>query len=684
MIVSWDWLTEYVDLTMSHDELVDKLTMSGLNHEGSEAFVEGDTSIDLEVTSNRPDCLGHIGVAREIAVLYDQELRIPETPLAPTGPPISDAFEVELDCDDLCYRFTARIIRGVKIGPSPDWLVKRLQAVFKNYKSINNVADITNYVMMECGQPLHAFDLSEINGNKIVVRRARKDEEFEAINHQTYKLDENMCVIANAESAMAIGGVMGGADSEVGEDTVDVLIEAAEFSQMSIRSTARALKLFSPASYRFERPIDPEGTLYASARCCQMIQELAGGELDEGIIDVGSTSYRGNEVTLRYEQLKRILGIEIPADQPPTILANLGCEVISSDEESVIVKPPTWRRDLTRECDLIEEVGRIYGFDKIPENADVPMAATVKRNEDRVAIKARAMMTGAGFDEAMTASVVVKEWSGLFSPWANHEPLGLIQPMLGVSHPKWLTSGGVEFLRQSVLPSLLESRRINEQRDGQESSLFEIAKVYLGTPSSLPKEPTKIAFVSSHDYHGVKGIVEALFREMNPKTRIEFDSCEESLFNSSKSAVVKLGGTTIGYIGEVSQSAKSTFDLRKDCSAAEIDMQALYDVAELIPLHKPFSDKPAITRDFNFIVNESVRWADLYNSVAASAGEFFESANFLEIFRNPEKDGPDKKRVLLSVVLRSQESTLTGEQAEEACQSIIATCKKDLSAELLG
>lgn len=683
MIVSWEWLSDYVDLDMSHDELVDKLTMSGLNHEESGEWVAGDTSIDLEVTSNRPDCLGHLGVAREIAVLFGKELKIPEPVLEEKGPAIEDSFSIDLQASDLCHRFTARIIRGVKIGPSPDWLVKRLQAVFKDYKPINNVADITNYVMMECGQPLHAFDLARIEGRQIIVRAAQPGEKFEAINHQTYELDGSMCVVADAERALGIGGVMGGADSEVSESTVDLLIEAAEFSPMSIRSTARALKLHSPASYRFERPIDPRGTEYASRRCCQMILELAGGELDRGVLDVGQTSFRETEITLRVDQVKRILGIEIPRDRIPEILQKIGCQIATS-EGVIKVVPPTWRRDLTREVDLIEEVGRIYGFDKIPENADVPMAATVKRNEDRVIHKARTLLTAAGFDEAMTASMVIHDWTSSFSPWSDAEPLEAIQPMLGVADKKWQDKGTVRYLRKSIVPSLLEGRRFNEHRGGIEANLFEIAKVYLPRKNGLPKEPTKLAFVTSRDYYQAKGIVEALFAEMNPATRIGFDRCDEPLLNPSRSGVVKLAGTIVGYVGEVASAAKETFELRKACSVAEIDMQALYDVAELIPLHQVVSDKPAVTRDFNFIVAESVLWADLYQTVADSAGEFLESADYVETFRNPEKDGADRKRVLLSVVLRARDETLSGEQADQACQAIIEACKQKLNAELVG
>lgn len=683
MIVSWNWLKDYVDLNMDHDELVERLTMSGLNHEGSKQIGD-DFAIDLEVTSNRPDCLGHLGVAREIAVLYQTELNIPTVELASSKDKIADSFKVELDCEDLCYRFTARLIRGVKVGPSPEWLVTRLQAVFPGYKSINNVADITNYVMMETGQPLHAFDYGKIKGGKIVVRSATKDEEFLAINHDRYRLDEGVCVIADSERPMAVGGVMGGADSEVSEQTVDILIEAAEFSPMSIRSTARQLNLHSPASHRFERPIDPTGTDYASQRCCQMILDLAGGELAGGIIDEGRSSFHAVEVTLRFRQLKRILGIEIPADVVPGILAALGCEIIKSDESVLTVIPPTWRRDLSRECDLIEEVGRIYGFDKIPETADVPMAATVKRNEDRVAIKIRSLMTAAGFDESMTASLVPEPWSVEFSPWTNQAPLVSSQPMLGVLEKASKDIGRVEFARRSLVPSLLESRRINEHRGGEEAELFEIAKVYLPNVDSLPSEPLKLSFVGSRDYYAMKGLVDALFVEMNPGTKLDYKLCEEKIMNRSRGSVVQLNGKTVGLVGEVSSYGQAKFQLRKACSVAELDVSALLMGAILVPQHEKISGQPPVTRDFNFVVDESLRWNDLSKSVSEAAGEIFESVEYVETFRNTAKDGPDKKRILLSVKFRSSSTTLTGEDADHACQSIIASCREKHDASLVS
>ena len=246
MLVSQDWLKEYVSLP-DHDELVDRLTMSGLNHEGTEA-VGGDQQIDLEVTSNRSDCLGHIGVAREVAVLFEKPLSIPDPQPVAKGKALGDEFGVEIQCPELCHRFTARLIRGVKIGPSPDWLVKRLEAI--GVASVNNVVDVSNYVMMECGQPLHAFDYDKLQGQKIVVREPTKDEKLVAIDHNTYDLEPGMCVIADGSTAVGLGGVMGGEATEVSDSSTNILVEAAYFEPMSIRATARKLKLHSDASYR--------------------------------------------------------------------------------------------------------------------------------------------------------------------------------------------------------------------------------------------------------------------------------------------------------------------------------------------------------------------------------------------------------------------------------------------------
>ena len=306
---------------MTHDDLVDRLTMSGLNHEGTEA-VDKDQAIDLEVTSNRVDCLGHIGVAREIAVLYEQPLKVPAAEIATNSQPVAGEVAVAIDAPEHCFRYTARLIKGVKIGPSPQWLQDRLTAI--GIGVVNNVVDVTNYVMMECGQPLHAFDYAKIADGKIIVRSAKQDEEFVAIDHKTYKLDNNMCVIADGNGPVAIAGVMGGAESEVSDATTDVLLEAAYFDQLSVRKTARKLKLFSPSSFRFERNIDSQNIDWASRRACELILEIAGGEVCDGLVDAGQQPTTPADVTLRYGQLERLLGIAIPVDFSKQCLESLG------------------------------------------------------------------------------------------------------------------------------------------------------------------------------------------------------------------------------------------------------------------------------------------------------------------------------------------------------------------------
>ncbi len=681
MIVSWNWLTEYVDLEMSHDDLVDRLTMSGLNHEGTED-VDGDQAIDLEVTSNRPDCLGHIGVAREIGVLYDTPLKMKEPQPVTGSVAVEDLCRVEIKSDK-CFRYTARVIQGVKIGPSPDWLRKRLTAI--GVEPVNNVVDATNYVMFEIGQPLHAFDFGKLDGGKIIVREAHKDEQFRAIDHKTYPLDPAMCMIADEKSAVAIGGVMGGADSEITDATTDVLIEAAWFDQLSVRKTARRLKLQSPSSFRFERNIDSQLLDWASRRCCEIILETAGGTLASGLIDVGQRPDNPPKVTLRYAQLKRILGIEIPSDTARKILADLGLGFESSDKESLTVSAPSWRKDLTREVDLIEEVGRIYGFDKVPDTAAVPMAASYRPKADRSLDRVRSVLLGAGFDEAMTPSLVPEVWSETFSPWTEHPPLKSSQPMLGVLEKASQNIGSVDLLRRSLVPSLLEARRINEFRSNTDIELFETAKVYLpvkGQP--IPNQPAKVSFVSGKSYAHVKGVVEAIVNAMSSSAKLAISNADYGLMDPDQSGQLTLDGKTLGFIGKASKSAKKLFRLRSDAVFAELDLGVLNDAMVTIVRHANQSSFPPISRDFNFVLENAVKWDAVEATVRKNGGDLLENVEYLETFRDENRDGKTKKRLLLTVTLRSADSTLTGEQADAVCKAIIDGCNKDHGATLLG
>lgn len=687
MIVSWNWLKEYLPLDMSPAEATERLMMSGLNHESTDE-VGSDLAIDLEVTSNRPDCLGHLGIAREIAVLFDKPLKIPAAQPKAVGGNVQNFARVRIDAPDLCPRYTARLVSGVKVGPSPSWLVDRLKTV--GQASVNNVVDITNYVLMECGQPLHAFDFRRLAGREIIVRRAREGETIEAIDHVVYKLEPEMCVIADSEAPVAIAGVMGGASTEISPKTTELLIEAAEFAPLSVRSTSRKLKLRSDSSYRFERGVDPAGVDWASRRCAELVLELCGGELCEGVIDIGRGVPEREPITLRFSQLQRILGIEVPAETAVKILRALGLELPkgsagaadrgeaaapkAAERESVTLVPPSWRRDLTREIDLIEEVARVYGYDKIPEDVAVPMAPSHRTDAERVIDKVRHVLTAAGFDEAMTTSVVPQTWADAFRAWTSEESLATFLPMLK----------GADRLRNSLVPSLLGARAHNESAQNEEIELFETAHLYLPQPGGLPSEPWALALTSGRDYYFVKGVLEQLLAVLGIASPLVAEAYQGPLLDEEKASRLTLDGEALGFLGEVSPAGRKQFNLRGATTVAEIDLGVLVKRAVLIPQHRSLSKFPPMTRDLNLIVDEAVHWADLAATVREAAGPLLESLRYQETYRDPAKDGPGKKRLLFTLTLRSSERTLTGEEADATRDAVVGACRAQHQATLLA
>jgi phenylalanyl-tRNA synthetase beta chain len=677
MLISWNWLKDYVPLAITADELAGRLMMAGLNLESKEPL-GNDLIIDLEVTSNRPDCLGHLGIAREAAVLCGVALKVPD-PAVPThdqaAARITDDLRnyasVEVHAPDLCPRYTARVIRGVKIKPSPSQMAVRLATI--GQAVINNVVDITNYVLMECGQPLHAFDFQKLAGRKIIVRRAAPKEPFQAIDHKTYTLDSDMCVIADGQRAVALGGVMGGADSEVSPTTTDVLIEAAQFAPLSIRSTARKLKLHSPSSYRFERGTDPEQVDWASRRCCELILKHAGGELIEGVIDVGQPVPPRQPITLRLAQLKRILGIEVPEETVRKILTALGCQEKSHDAAKVTTVAPSWRRDLAREIDLVEEVARIHGYDKIPEDARVPMAASHRTDNDRLLAKVRQVFTAGGLDEAMTPSVVPERWSSAFSPWTDAQPLVANTPLLE----------GADRLRRSLVPSLLDARRINESLNNPVIELFETARIYLPRPGELPIEQGTLAAVSGQGPLHLKGVVEAALEALHIDVPLAVAEFRHPLLAAGQSAELRLDGERLGFLGEVAAPALKSLGLRGSAAILELDLSALARRARLTTKYAEQSTFPTIVRDLNLIVDEAVRWADLAASARAAAGRDLERLEYLDTYRDAQKDGPGKKRLLLSLTLRPKDRTLTSQEADAVRDAVVAACASKHGAKLL-
>jgi phenylalanyl-tRNA synthetase beta chain len=402
--------------------------------------------------------------------------------------------------------------------------------------------------------------------------------------------------------------------------------------------------------------------------------ELAGGQLAPGLLDVGTPMTKRPAITLRLSQLPRVLGIEIPGEEVERILTALGNERTSRTRDALVFVPPSWRRDLTREIDLIEEVARIHGYDQIPEDVGVPMAPSHRTREDRVLERVRQGLTAAGFDEALTESVVPRQWCDAVSPWSNAQPLTANTPMLK----------GADTLRMSLIPSLLEARRLNESVANDPIELFESARIYLVKPNGLPREQWTLAATSGGDFHGLKGVVETLLDSLHATTPLSVAEASLPLLEPDRQGRLELDGRLLGYLGEVNTNGLKQFGLRSPTTVLELDLGVLADVADLIPQQRALSDFPAIARDLNLIVDESLQWADLASTIRAAVGPLLETLQFQEVYRDKKKDGADKKRLLFSVTLRSPERTLTSEEADQTRDQVVCACRDKHGAVLLG
>lgn len=677
MIVSKNWLAEYVQLPESTEDLTNRLTMSGLNleefHDVTESLSKPDVAIDIEVTSNRPDCLGHIGVAREVSVLYRTPLSIPDAKVVESAEPAGKATSVSIECPDLCQEYHARVIRGVRIGPSPVWLKDRLAAAGIN--SVNNVVDVTNFVMMECGQPLHAFDMDKLNGQKIIVRRAMKGETITAIDQKPYTLSGDECVIADAIRPVAVAGVMGGFDTEISSSTVNVLIEAASFASLSVRATARTLKLHSPSSYRFERKVDRQWLDWASRRCCELILKVAGGTLLSGSVVAGSPPAANREpVSLRFERVGRLLGIEIPADTAVDILQRLGLKCLKRDAASATFEPPGWRPDLLRECDLIEEVARIHGYDHIPTNATLPVVATARTRRERVLDLVRAQMIASGLSEALTLSFVSEDQRQMFKPLGNIAAVTVHHSSR--SHENQL--------RQSLIPSLLQCRRQNERHGTLNAELFEIARVYLSAgqgQSENVAEPLTLSFVAGRPFVHVLGILQGMASRLMPHAVVTTRPVAMPEFTPGHGAEVLLNGQPWGWMGELHRDVLDKCDLQDAVTMAEVRLPIVEELFEPSRSYTPIPRFPSISRDLNFVLPESVSWEQLAGTVSESAGSLLLGTSFGGQYRGKQIEA-DRKSYVITCRFMATDRTLTTEEVESVVQKVIAACEQKLTARL--
>jgi phenylalanyl-tRNA synthetase beta chain len=691
MNVSYLWLKDYVRTDLAPREAAARLTSVGLNVDDLTELPGGDVRLLVEVTSNRPDCLGHLGVARELAAALGVRTAVPEVTYAELPDATASLTRVEVMELDLCPLYTARVIRGVRVAPSPDWLTRRLEAV--GIRPVNNIVDVTNYVMMECGQPLHAFDYARLAENRIIVRRAMAGERFVSIDHTEHTLTPDRLVIADSRRAVALAGVMGGAETEISGATVDVLLESAVFDPLNIRTTARTLAVATEASYRLERRVDPCGTDWASRRACQLIVQVAGGRVATGVVTAGRPLPTPSELVLRVPRIQAILGIAVPAAKAAEILRSLECDVLEATAERIRVRVPSWRPDLEREIDLIEEVARHYGYDKIPEGLETRLSLTSPSKTERVREMAAQVLCAAGYFEAVTFTFTTRDHAMRFRPQSvTADPL--------------MCRGTPLAVRQSCLAGVVESLRVNRNAGEAAARLYEVAKRFIPVEGrELPQEEAVIAMAGPDDFSVVRGTLDAMFSALRIGGRITFAATErfDDLAPGS-AAEILLDGQPIGMIGRATPAAAAAFELDDPPMVAEVLFAPLVEAAQLQPKYKPLPQFPAMVRDLAIVVDEAVTWAEIQKAVAplvcreptagvpraasvssavsgnaAGAGGQsgvlaacrLESVEPVDVYRGKQVP-PGKKSVAIRLTLRSTAGTLTHDEADATQAEVLA------------
>jgi phenylalanyl-tRNA synthetase beta chain len=643
-----------------------------------------DVVYDLEVTPNRPDLNSVIGIAREIAAVTGNGLRMPEIKLTTGGGTAADLVSVRLDDAEICPRYTARIIKGVKVGPSPAWLRDTLEKV--GIRSISNVVDVTNYVMLETGQPLHAFDFHLIakgaDGKPtIVVRRAAAGEKFKTLDNQERTLTNEMLLIADETKGIALAGVMGGANTEINNSTVDVLIESAYFAPVNIRRTSKLLGLRSDASYRFERGVDVGICDWASQRAAQLILETAGGQLAEGVVDVQPATKEEKQITLHFAKSKDLLGIGISHADQVGYLNKLGLKTVAQQPGECTFGIPSWRVDLKREVDLIEEVGRLFGIDKIPSTP--PRGALGSNAFDSVYDQigeVRRILAGLGLNEAQGQTLIANAECRI----KNEELVALANPL----------SSDMDVLRPSLLPGLIHSLRHNISRKNYDVALFEVGRVFTNV-NAQTKENRSVAIAitgqralpfwsgddraAKFDAYDLKGLVEEMLEQFGLRG-IAFGKRAESTALFLESAAVTLGGKLpLGELGQLLPTLAKKYDLRDAVFLAEFNLDLLLSKRNPAKSFKALPQFPSSRRDVAMLVPETVTHEAVLQTVKQAKPANLEAVELFDVFRG--KHVPEsQKSMAYAFTYRAADKTLTEAEVNSAQEKIVSAFKAQLAA----
>ena len=641
-----------------------------------EALGLNDTVVEFEITSNRPDCFSIIGLARESAATFGTEFKIPEITVREPGDSVDGQATIEIKAPELCSRYTARIIKNVKIGPSPRWMQERLKA--SGVRPINNIVDITNYVMLEYGQPMHAFDLENLGGRRIIVRTAEKGEKLRTLDDQDRELDDSMLVIADAEKSVAVAGVMGGANSEIKPDTRTILFESATFNGVSVRLTAKKLGMRTESSSRFEKGLDPENALKALNRAAQLVELLGAGTVCKGVIDCYPVKAERKVIPFNPARINALLGTSISTDRMKEILRRLEIEV--NDEEGTVTAP-TFRPDLECEADLAEEVARFYDYNNIKATLLEGRAATVggKTRKQKIEDIIRRTMLSCGLSEAYTysfASPKAFDKINLPSDSELRRAVVIVNP-LGEDY-------GI--MRTTTLPGMLEVLATNYNRRVEEARLFEMSYVYL--PKSLPltelpyeKPVLTLGMYGKADFYDMKGALEELMEALGIK-EYGFEPVKDNpSYHPGRTAVLIVNGKECGIFGEIHPSVAEKFGAAQRTYAGTVDIEPLLESAELKPEYKPLPRYPALMRDIAVLVDDRITVGQMERVIKEKAGEILEEVRLFDVYKG--KQVPEgKKSVAFSLAFRSADRTLTDDEANNAMRKIVTALEGGFGAQL--
>ena len=644
-----------------------------------------DVIIDFEITPNRPDCLSLFGIAREVQVLTGNPLRPPQFALAESGVPTAEEVQIDIDAPEDCPRYVGRVVRGVKVGPSPTWLQRRLQAV--GQRPINNIVDITNFVLLELGHPLHAFDLAKLDEKRIVVRRARGGETLETLDGNERDLDEDMLVIADSVKPVALAGVMGGANSEVSATTTDILLESAYFAPSRVRLAKARLGLATEAAMRFERGADWDAPVRAINRAAGLIAEIAAGRVAPGALDAYPKPGRRPEISLRVERANRLLATDLDAAAMIQTLERLGCAVEGASPATgnnapspLRVTVPSFRPDLTREADLIEEIGRIYGFDRI-EGSQAASGPWLTQRDPHLALRrvARHKLLGLGLDEVVSNSIVESRWLEL---------AGATEGAVRLANPPTEAQNA---LRTTLVPSLLDAARRNFNQRAPGVAVFELGKCF-AAGAELPNEELRLAALwagrvsaspwaadaREADFFDLKGLLEVLVDA--PDLRCE--RIDHPALRPGHCARVFLADEAIGWLGQISPDLCAAFDLERQVHIFEVAFDAL--AQQWLGRNHGFaalSKFPPIERDLAVVVREDIATADLVAAMREAAPRTVETIEVFDLYQG-EQIEHGHKSLAFAIRLRDPERTLQDAQADAATDAMLKSLETHFSARL--